>query len=422
MAMSAFARPPVPTVVQQHLESADALRSTRSVQVRAPQVELHRLRRLDDRLAASLDGLAVAGDYARHLGLAALDSPGSGPVFVATVGAIEARDPALLERLLSLAEAVPEARVGLVSAFGWVSAPALRGITRALLDSPHAFRRDIGLAACAMHHADPQTVLETAMADEEHSAQAIVVAGKLGRIDLLPGCLGGLMHEDAQRRFESARAALLLGDRQAALRMLVAFTGEGGPCQAAAAMLALKVLPAEQAHALLQTLAQKDDSVRILIRGIGVAGDPHYVPWLIAQMGDLKLARLAGESFSMITGLDLAAEDLELQPPENPVAGPNDDPDDEDVAMDEDEGLPWPDAEKIDAWWQVNGHRFPHGIRRFVGEPVTQGHCLAVLKTGFQRQRIAAAEHLSLMAPGRPLFNAAAPAWRQQWLLSQMEA
>ena len=187
-------------------------------------------------------------------------------------------------------------------------------------------------------------------------------------------------------------------------------------------MLALKVLPAEQAHALLQSLAQKEDSVRILIRGIGAAGVPHYVPGLIAQMSDLKLARLAGESFSTITGLDLAAEDLELKPPENPVADPNDNPDDEDVAMDEDEGLPWPDAEKIDAWWQVNGHRFPHGVRCFVGERVTQGHCLAVLKTGFQRQRIAAAEHLSLMAPGRPLFNAAAPAWRQHWLLSQMEA
>ncbi len=420
--MFAAARPPIPFVVQQHLDNASVLRSTRAVLVRAPHVQLHRLSRLDERLAASLDGLAIAGDFARGLCMAALETPGRGAMFANAIGAIDTRDPALLERLLSLAEAVPEARVGLVSAFGWVPAPELRGITRALLDSPHAFRRDIGLAACAMHHADPQTVLETAMADEEHSAQAIVVAGKLGRIDLLSGCLGGLMHEDAQHRFESARAALLLGDRQAALRTLVVLAGEGGPCQPAAAMLALKVLPAEQAHALLQSIARKEDSVRILIRGIGAAGDPHYVPWLIAQMGDLKLARLAGESFSTITGLDLAAEDLELKPPENPVAGPNDDPDDEDVAMDEDEGLPWPDAEKIDAWWQADGHRFPHGIRCFVGEPVTQGHCLAVLKTGFQRQRIAAAEHLSLMAPGRPLFNAAAPAWRQQWLLSQMEA
>jgi uncharacterized protein (TIGR02270 family) len=422
MAMSTVARPPVPMVVQQHFESADVLRSTRAVQVRAPHIELHRLRRLDDRLAASLDGLAVAGDCARRLCLAGLETPGCGPTFVATVGAIEARDPALLERLLSLAEAVREARVGLVSAFGWVPAPSLRGITRALLDSPHAFRRDIGLAACAMHHADPEAALETAMADAAHAKRAVVVAGKLGRTDLLAGCLRGLLHEDAEHRFEAARAALLLGDRQAALRTLVVLAGAAGPHQAAAAMLALKVLPAEQAHAVLQSFAQEEASVRILIRGIGAAGDPHYVPWLIAQMSDLKLARLAGESFSTITGLDLAAEDLELKPPENPVSGPNDNPDDEDVAMDEDEGLPWPDAEKIDAWWQSNGHRFPPGSCCFVGGPVSPDHCLAVLKTGFQRQRIAAADHLSLMAPGTPLFNTAAPAWRQQWLLSQMEA
>lgn len=420
--MSAILRPPIPVVVQQHLDNTSVLRSTRAVLVRAPHVQLHRLRRLDDRLAASLDGLAIAGDFARGLCVAALETPGRGAMFANAIGAIDTRDPALLERLLSLAEAVPEARVGLVSAFGWAPAPSLRGITRALLDSPHAFRRDIGLAACAMHHADPEAVLETAMDDAAHARQAIVVAGKLGRTDLLPGCLGGLPQEDDARRFEAARSALLLGDRQAALRTLVALAGKDGPCQAESAVLALKVLPAAQAHELLQSLAQEEASVRLLVRGIGAAGDPHYVPWLIAQMRDLKLARLAGESFSTITGLDLAAEDLELKPPENHAAGPNDDPDDEDVAMDEDESLPWPDAEKIEGWWQACGHRFPPGSCCFVGGPVSPDHCLAVLKTGFQRQRIAAADHLSLMAPGTPLFNTAAPAWRQQWLLSQMDA
>jgi hypothetical protein len=85
-------------------------------------------------------------------------------MFANAVSAIETRDPAMLERLLSIAETVFDARAGLVSTFGWVPATALRGITRALLDSPHAFRRDIGLAACAMHHADPESVLENAMA------------------------------------------------------------------------------------------------------------------------------------------------------------------------------------------------------------------------------------------------------------------
>ncbi len=34
--------------------------------------------------------------------------------------------------------------------------------------------------------------------------------------------------------------------------------------------------------------------IRSVIRGISVAGDSYYMPWLIAQMEDLNLARLAG--------------------------------------------------------------------------------------------------------------------------------
>ena len=49
------------------------------------------------------------------------------------------------------------------------------------------------------------------------------------------------------------------------------------------------------------------------------------MPWLIARMDDQKLARLAGEAFSVITGLDLARLDLELKPPEGIDGGPNDD-------------------------------------------------------------------------------------------------
>jgi len=50
----------------------------------------------------------------------------------------------------------------------------------------------------------------------------------------------------------------------------------------------------------------------------------------------------------------------------------------------------------------------------------TPATCLEVLKTGFQRQRIAAAEYLTLLTPGTPLFNTAAPTRRQQRLLAAM--
>src|SRR5262249_7833814 len=153
---------------------------------------------------------------------------------------------------------------------------------------------------------------------------------------------------------------------------------------------------------------------RVLLQGAGVAGDPHYVPWLIKQMEDLKLTRLAGESFSFITGLDLAYLDLERKPPEGVEFGPNDDPNDDNVDMDPDDGLPWPDPVKIQKWWDTNKHRFQAGVRYFMGEPVTVENCKRVLRVGYQRQRIAAALYLSLLQPGTPLFPTSAPAWRQQ--------
>jgi uncharacterized protein (TIGR02270 family) len=88
--------------------------------------------------------------------------------------------------------------------------------------------------------------------------------------------------------------------------------------------------------------------------------------------------------------------------------------------MDADEGLMWPDQQKVEKWWAANGPRFQKGTRYFIGAPVTHEHCIDVLRNGYQRQRILAAHYLSLLNPGTPLFNTSAPAWRQQKLLAQM--
>ena len=69
----------------------------------------------------------------------------------------------------------------------------------------------------------------------------------------------------------------------------------------------------------------------------------------------LKLARLAGEAFSFITSLDLVRLDLDRKPPDEKEFGPNDDPHDKNMAIDEDKSRPWPDPEKLDAWWKKNG-------------------------------------------------------------------
>jgi len=417
-------RPAIPVVVMQHVEEAAHLRNVRSVLVRAPHARLLHLGRLDERIAAHLDGVGVAGQFGIGLAHQALQRPGPGEVFVATVRAIEDQDVEHLDKLLAIAEALPSSESGLLSAFGWTNAAALRGIAKPLLESEQPWRREVGLATCAMHGVDPGPALVRALRDKDARlrSRALLVAGRCGRRDLLETCVAAVADEEERCAFEAARSGLLLGDRAESLTSLKALAGAGGVgTQSLIALyLVLKVVPPKDAQTLLSALAQEPAQIRALIRGTGIAGDPHSVPWLMAQMEDLKLARLAGEAFSFITGLDLAYLDLDRKPPERIEFGPNSDANNENVAMDEDESLPWPDRAKLHAWWRRNGSRFTPGRRYFIGAEPTPEKCLEVLQTGFQRQRFAAAEYRTLLTPGTPLFNAAAPSWRQQRLLARM--
>jgi uncharacterized protein (TIGR02270 family) len=413
---------PIPHIIQQHAEEAAHLRLMRSVLVSAPHVKLHHLRRLDDRLAAHLDGLAVAGEYGSSVCEAALEAPGAGEVFTATVRAIEEKDDQRLDKLFALVTAVPATQPGLISAFGWVSAKHLQGTGARLLASPEPFKREVGIATCVMHRVDPGAALSAAIADSDAQlrARALRAAGELGRRDLLAACMEALLDENVGCRFWAAYSAVLLGNRTAAVESLTTIALQEGLHRVASLRLLLKIISLPQANELLKMLARNPNDIRLLIQGVGMASDPYYVPWLIKQMEDLKLARLAGESFSFITGLDLAYLDLELKPPEGMEFGPNDDPEDGNVAMDEDDSLPWPDPVKIQTWWEANKNSFTDGRRYFMGEPVTPEHCIHILKEGYQRQRIAAALYLCLLEPGTKLFPTSAPAWRQQRWLAKM--
>jgi uncharacterized protein (TIGR02270 family) len=386
-------------------------------------MRLLHLARLDARLAAHLDGLKVAGEAGSSLCVAALEEPNPGKVFAAAVGSIERHDQAGLARLHALTGAAPELQGGLIAAFGWVERGALQGIVSPGLSSTDPATRLIAVAACGLHRVDPGLISAGRLGDAVAvvRARALRTAGEIGLIDALRSCSEGVGDPDPDSQFWAAWSGVLLGDRQRALDTLTRFGfAADHPHRARAFKVALQAMSPADAHKTLQQLGGKPDQLRWLIQGSGINGDPTYVPWLIKHMSDDKIARLAGEAFSLITGTDLALLDLERKPPENIDAGPNDNPDDENVEMDPDEGLPWPDAQRVSAWWEKNSSRFQPGARHFMGAPVTREHCIDVLKNGYQRQRILAAHYLCLLQPGTPLFNTSAPAWRQQKLLAQI--
>ena len=158
---------------------------------------------------------------------------------------------------------------------------------------------------------------------------------------------------------------------------------------------------------------------RSLIRATGVIGDPLYIPWLIEHMAEPATARLAGEAFSMIAGLDFAYRDLDRKPPRDFEPGPNDDPADENVALDEDENLPWPDPERIGQWWTANRSRFSAGTAYFLGTPKAQADWLEALSDAFQRQRHAAALELAIRQPDKAMFEVRARGRLQRQLIAR---
>lgn len=417
------AHAPIEILLSEYLDEATFLWLQRTHAVNAPNYSPQQFADLDERLAAHIDGLRVAGEAGWKAAEAALENEGPEDFFPAAVLALEASDDRF-DRLIERARGVPEVVPGLVSALGWVSVQYLGGRVKAMLADASPLKQSLALAACAMHRKDPGKALEHALASPapQVRARALRTAGELGRTDLVPRIREALGDPKLEARWWATWSAVRLGDRGAALETLKGYALKTGPRQIKALQLALLALSPEAGHELLQELPDTPDARRLRIIGAGWIGSPRYAPWLLEQMKQPFQARIAAEAFVNITGADFNLEQLEALPPEDFEEGPTEDPDDENVELPEDIALPWPDQERINAWWASHQARFTAPARLFLGAPVSAESCMRILREGFQRQRVIAALQLALLQPGSVLFPTSAPAWRQQRLLGQRNA
>ena len=198
------------------------------------------------------------------------------------------------------------------------------------------------------------------------------------------------------------------------LEKLASFAKPGSVYTVDVFQLVLRVMNGVNSQDWLKTLVKQEGLLRQVLVGTGITGDPIYVPTLLHHMSIPEFARVAGEAFCLVTGVNLEKDALVTDPPGNFDAGPTEDPEDVNVAMDPDEKLPWPDVPKLKYWWDKNQHQFQAGARYLLGKPISQNHCLDVLKTGMQRHRLAASFEIALMQPSTPLFQIIAPMVKQK--------
>jgi uncharacterized protein (TIGR02270 family) len=190
---------------------------------------------------------------------------------------------------------------------------------------------------------------------------------------------------------------------------------ERSPFAERALRLALPALAAAERKSLPADLAALPASQPLAVIGMGAGGDPGAVPLLLDLMSKPKLARLAGEAFSMITGADLAYLDLDQDPPPG-----GDEAEEKALTLGYESNLPWLSPERVARWWGENGKRLSPGTRHLRGARIDRASCLATLAQGTQRQRAAAALELALLDPTAPLFEVRARGSRQEQQLQQL--
>ncbi len=408
-------------ILAEHADEAAGLWSLRQSISRRPHVRLPDLAEHDERIEAHLDGLRLAGgDGWRVAQELSAQAPGTSTLFVLAALACEADDADA--RCATIAEAVladPTVVAGVVAGFTWVITPRTTSASSRwwLADAPVLLQAALGIDVASGR--DPAARLTAACThtDADLRAQALCAAGELGRSDLMDRCRQALA--DVQPACRSAALwslVMLGGEATAALRAQA--TRVTDHWAERLVDLAARRLPRATVMDWLKNDAAKAEHLRRAVHLAGAHGDTLVMPWLLMQLQIPAVARLAGQAFSLITGADLEDAGLTGQPPAGFRAGPTDDPADPDVAPDPDEYLPWPDADKVTAWWGRHADTTPVGARHLLGRPLTSDHLEAVLCTGTQPQRTAAASERAWLVPGRPLFDVMAPAARQLAALS----
>ncbi len=387
-------------VLEEHASEAAFLWLQREAAVRAPHFRLSHLERLDARLQAHLAGLRTAGEEGLRAAQRVADPEDMGSMFVLTRSALDGQEPRAMRDAVSVALTARGGHEAVAAALGWGMPARMQPLSDRLAGSMVADYRAIASRAWELMglagRPDPGMIRQWASdADAVVRVHGLRAIGVCGEPALLPLAEQALNDPIPACGFAATWSLALRGDEGAA-RHLMAMGPDLPPARAREAVeLAVRRASPEDARSAIRQWAASAETRRLAILAVGAFGEAVSVPWLLDCCDDENLAPLAGEAFSTITGADLRFLDLDRDPPEHL---------DPDALPMEDRELPWPDRSRLASWWHAHHTAFFPGQRYLAGQTTTPPHLWAVLRTGYQRQRAAAAIELAALLPQAPLF------------------
>ncbi len=402
-------------ITEQHINDAIFLWLLRSLAVTQPQHGCANIKKLEHRINSHLKGLAVTPEVAWDLTWQAAEFQEGGEAFILAMLAFSDGNHQKTEAAINFGMENPATFSGLLSALGWLPFDKIFAWLKHGLSGQNLTHQHLAIATCSIRRINPHEHLNTLLDDGRSReylplyCRMLRLVGELKRQDLAPILTQAQNHEDPSVVFWACRSSLLLGDAQV-LQRLLPYIMQTGSLQTAAIEIVFRYPHNTHAQQWLDKLACTPGQIRSAIKALAALGDPHGIDWLLEQMTMPTHAKIAGEAFSTITGVDLKQTQLidTTNTKEDDIDGNGDIDDALLLAQDEDQYLPMPHVEKVKQHWQQIRQQFTAEPRYFLGRPVTTNLLKQTFLQGQQRHRLAAALELALLIPSQIYPNAKA--------------
>lgn len=395
-------------VIEQHIEEVSFQWLQHVSAVSRPDYTLQDLTELDGYIDANLEGIYLGNEVTWEVCESLLDEDEE-YIFPATILALRRNNPLWQKHVL---ETVNDDNVkSFIGALGWLTYSEVAPFLFELMASQKPFYQYIALSAYELHRQMPSVNLRELLKTDIPllKNQVIRLIGILKCRDLRNELHPYLISEQHDYRFWSAWALALIGERVNVLPVLKEFLFLNSDHVQHALQIAFRIADyQEQREMIFELVANNEVSLAVI--AMGIAGHIENIPKLIDIMHETESARLAGEAFSMITGVDIDYSDLILE--ERDTDNEIESFDDEEFDIEDDEteiddywlneyqqDLPLPDPKLVSQWWQYYSHHYQKGVRYLNGELISEGNLYNILNNSFQRQRNAAALELALLLP-----------------------
>lgn len=395
-------------------------------------VDIDRLRHYQRVFVAHLDGLRFGGEASVEIALEQLQRwKGRGELFVCWHLAHDLQHPILAETAWNFLVAHPQPHFidAAATALLWLPAEKARSAIEQLIASKIPLALQVALNACGLRRERFEYEVLLLFQHESTGVRAEVCryAGRLRYLEVLPYLHKALADEQADVREQAAVALFLCNESHTALPELYAAVqkyaalvdaGEGAASIRAEnraqhlARLLGHAIPFLCRPPMMEDLSKELPPYLFLLM-LAHHGDPAHIDLLLSFMRETDETPLQGVLYKrralwamcFMLGINPETEGLLADEPSLSADWPKA------PGLDQDSGLPEPDAHKVECWW--NAHQaiyVPTNAPYLMGTEMRELSSATLwLVSGTQAQRFAASLHTIRIDKQAPWVDTRAP-------------